>query len=227
MKKDLLSIKDLTQEDIFYIFELAEGLKAGVGVFERPLLAKSVGLIFQKPSNRTRLSFEVGIYQLGGNAIYMTGDDIKLGIRESIKDVAQVQSRYLNGIITRTFAHKDAVTLAKFSDIPVINGLSDLYHPCQALGDIFTLREKFGKLANLTLAYVGDGNNVLNSLMQAAALVGVNIKFAAPPGYEPNKEIVEEAKEMAAKNKSDVLYFKDPEEAVKGADIVYTDVWAS
>jgi len=227
MKKDLLTVRDLTQEDINYIFELAEGLKSGVGAFERPLSGKSVGLIFQKPSNRTRLSFEVGVFQLGGNAIYMTGDDIKLGVRESIKDVAKVQSRYLDGIIARTFLHKDAVTLAKSADIPVINGLSDLHHPCQALSDIFTLKEKFGKLTNLTLAYVGDGNNVLHSLMYAAALMGVNLKFSTPAGYEPKKDIFDDAKEIADKNKTDILYFKDPEDAVKSADAVYTDVWTS
>lgn len=227
MKKDLLSVNDLTREDVSYIFELAEGLKSGIGAFERPLSGKSVGLIFQKPSNRTRLSFEVGVFQLGGNAIYMTGDDIKLGVRESIKDVAKVQSKYLDGIVARTFLHKDAVTLAKSADIPVINGLSDLYHPCQALSDIFTLKEKFGKLANLTLAYVGDGNNVLHSLMSAAALTGVNIKFSTPLGYEPKKDIFEEAKEIADKNKTDIVYFRDPDDAVKGADAVYTDVWTS
>ncbi len=227
MKKDLLSPQDLTREDVSYIFELAEGLKAGIGAFERPIGGKSVGLIFQKPSNRTRLSFEVGIFQLGGNAVYMTGEDIKLGVRESIKDVAKVQSRYLDGIITRTFTHDDTLTLAKFAEVPVINGLSDLYHPCQALSDIFTMKEKLGKLTNMTLAYVGDGNNVLNSLMYAAALTGVNIKFSTPPGYEPKKDLVEDAKEAAGKNKSDVLYFKDPEDALKGADAVYTDVWAS
>jgi ornithine carbamoyltransferase len=227
MKKDLLSLKDLTQDEIFYIFEIAEGLKAGVGAFERPLNGKSVGLIFQKPSNRTRLSFEVGVFQLGGNAIYMMGDDIKLGVRESIKDVAKVQSRYLDGIITRTFTHKDAVTLAKFADVPVINGLSDLDHPCQALSDIFTLKEKFGKLTNLTLAYIGDGNNVLNSLMHGAALTGVNLKFSTPAGYEPKKEIFDEAREIADKNKNDILYFKDPGDAVKNADAIYTDVWTS
>lgn len=227
MKKDLLTLKDLTQEDVSYIFELAEGLKSGVGAFERPLSGKSIGLIFQKPSNRTRLSFEVGVFQLGGNAIYMTGDDIKLGVRESIKDVAKVQSRYLDGIVARTFFHKDVVTLAKSADVPVINGLSDLHHPCQALSDIFTLKEKFGKLANLTLAYVGDGNNVLHSLMYAAALMGVNIKFSTPPGYEPKQDIFEDAKEVADKNKTDIAYFKEPEDAVKGADAVYTDVWTS
>jgi ornithine carbamoyltransferase len=227
MKKDLLSVKDLTQEDINYIFELAEGLKSGVGAFERPLSGKSIGLIFQKPSNRTRLSFEVGIFQLGGNAIYMSGDDIKLGVRESIKDVAKVQSRYLDGIITRTFLHKDVVAFAKSADISVINGLSDLHHPCQALSDIFTLKEKFGKLTNLNVAYVGDGNNVLHSLMYAAALTGVNLKFSTPTGYEPKKDIFEDAKEIADKNRTDLLYLRDPEDAVKGADAVYTDVWTS
>lgn len=227
MKKDLLSIKDLTQEDVDHIFELAQNLKAGVGDFERPLTGKSIGLIFQKPSSRTRVSFEVGIFQLGGNAIYLGSDDIKLGIRESIKDIARVQSRYLDGIVARTFSHKDVVSLAKYSTIPVINGLSDFVHPCQVLSDIFTLKEKLGKLTNITLAYVGDGNNVLHSLMYASALAGMNLKFSAPEGYEPKKEIFEEAKKIAEATKSSIAYYKEPEEAVKGADAVYTDVWAS
>jgi ornithine carbamoyltransferase len=227
MKKDLLSIKDLTQEDIEYIFELAQSLKDGVGSFEKPLVGKSIGLIFQKPSNRTRVSFEVGIYQLGGNAIYLGFDDVKLGVRESIKDIAGVQSRYLDGIIARTFSHKDVVSLAKYSTIPVINGLSDLLHPCQAMSDIFTLREKFGRLTNITLAYVGDGNNVLHSLMYATALVGMNLRFSTPGGYEPKQEIFEEAKKISEVAKSSIGYYKVPEEAVKGADAVYTDVWTS
>jgi len=227
MKKDLLSIKDLTQDDFNYIFELAEGLKAGVGGFEKPLSGKSIGLIFQKPSNRTRVSFEVGIFQLGGNAIYLGADDIKLGVRESIKDVAKVLSRYLDGIIARTFSHKDVVTLAKYADIPVINGLSDFYHPCQALSDIFTIKEKLGKLSNVTLAYVGDGNNVLHSLLYAAAIMGMDLKFSTPEGYEPKKDIVEEVKKIAETTKSSIAYYKTAEEAVKGADVVYTDVWTS
>jgi len=227
MKKDLLSIKDLTQDDFNYIFELAEGLKAGVGGFEKPLSGKSIGLIFQKPSNRTRVSFEVGIFQLGGNAIYLGADDIKLGVRESIKDVAKVLSRYLDGIIARTFLHKDVVTLAKYADIPVINGLSDFHHPCQALSDIFTIKEKLGKLSNVTLAYVGDGNNVLHSLLYAAAIMGMDLKFSTPEGYEPKKDIVEEVKKIAETTKSSIAYYKTAEEAVKGADVVYTDVWTS
>ena len=227
MKKDLLSIKDLTQEDINYMFELTEGFKAGVGVFERPLSSKSIGLIFQKPSNRTRVSLEVGIFQLGGNSVYLGFDDIQLGARESIKDIARVHSRYLDGIVARTFSHKDVVSLAKYSEIPVINGLSDLLHPCQALSDIFTLKEKFGKLSSITLAYVGDGNNVLHSLMYASAMVGMNLKFSTPVGYEPKKEILEEVKKMAEATKSHISYCKTPEEAVRNADAIYTDVWAS
>lgn len=227
MKKDLLSIKDLTQEDVEYIFELTQNLKAGVGGFEKPLIGESIGLIFQKPSNRTRVSFEVGIYQLGGNAIYLGADDIKLGTRESIKDIAKVHSRYLDGIVARTFLHKDIVSLARYSTIPVINGLSDLFHPCQALSDLFTLKEKLGKVANVTLAYVGDGNNVLHSLMYTAALVGMNLKFSTPEGYQPKKEILEEVQKMAETTKSSIAYCKAPDEAVKGADAVYTDVWAS
>ncbi len=227
MKKDLLSIKDLTGEDIEYIFELAEGFKSGVGDFEKPLSGKSIGLIFQKPSNRTRVSFEVGVFQLGGNSIYLGFDDIKLGARESIKDIARVHSRYLDGIVARTFLHKDAASLAKYAGIPVINGLSDLFHPCQALSDVFTLKEKFGKLTSVTLAYVGDGNNVLHSLMYASAMVGMNLKFSTPQGYEPKAEIVEDVKKIGEETKSHISYCKTPEDAVKGADAVYTDVWVS
>ncbi len=227
MKKDLLSIKDLTAEDIDYIFELAEGFKSGVGGFEKPLSGKSIGLIFQKPSNRTRVSFEVGIFQLGGNSIYLGIDDIKLGARESIKDMAKVQSRYLDGIIARTFSHKDIVSLAKHSSIPVINGLSELFHPCQALSDIFTLKEKFGRLTNITLAYVGDGNNVLHSLMYVSAMVGMDLRYSTPEGYEPKNEIVEEVKKIAEATKSHITYYKAPEEAVRNAEVIYTDVWAS
>lgn len=227
MKKDLLSIKDLTLEDVEYIFDLAQNLKAGIGAFEKPLTGKSIGLIFQKPSNRTRLSFEVGVYQLGGNAIYLGPDDIQLGTRESIKDIARVQSRYLDGIVARTFAHKDVQSLAKFSTVPVINGLSDLSHPCQALSDFFTIKEKMGKISNIAIAYVGDGNNVLNSLMFMAALAGADLKYSTPAGYEPQKEVVDEALEMAKATKASIAYYKAPDDAVKNADVVYTDVWVS
>lgn len=227
MKKDLLSVKDLTQEDVAYMFEMAQSFKAGVGGFEKPLAGKSVGLIFQKPSNRTRVSFEVGIYQLGGNAIYLGVDDIKLGTRESIKDIAKVQSRYLDGVVARTFSHKDVLSLAKYSTIPVINGLSDLLHPCQALSDFFTMKERLGKLTNVNVAYVGDGNNVLHSLIYMSAVVGANLKFSTPDSYQPNKEVMEEAHKMAESTKSFIKYYKEPSEAVANADIVYTDVWAS
>jgi len=227
MKKDFLTVKDLTLEDVEYIFELAHHLKAGIGGFEKPLSGKSVGLIFQKPSNRTRLSFEVGIHQLGGNAIYLGPDDIQLGARESIRDIARVQSRYIDGIVARTFSHKDLSSLAKYSTIPVINGLSDLLHPCQAMGDFFTLKERFGKLSSVDLAYVGDGNNVLHSLMYLAAISGADLKYSTPEGYQPKKEVAEEAQKIAEATKSTITYCKSPDEAVKNADAVYTDVWAS
>ncbi len=227
MKKDFLSIKDLTREDVEYIFELAHHLKAGIGSFEKPLTGKSVGLIFQKPSNRTRLSFEVGVYQLGGNAIYLGPDDIQLGARESIKDIARVQSRYLDGIVARTFSHKDLVSLAKYSTVPVINGLTDLFHPCQAMGDFFTLKERFDRMNSVTLAYVGDGNNVLNSLMYLAAIMGTNLKYSTPENYQPKGEVVEDAQKAAEETKSTIAYYKSPDDAVKNADAVYTDVWTS
>ncbi|MBL7071918.1 MAG: ornithine carbamoyltransferase [Candidatus Omnitrophica bacterium] len=227
MKKDFLSVKELTQGDAWYIFDMAQQLKGGVGSFEKPLSGKSIGLIFQKPSNRTRLSFEVGIHQLGGNAIYLGPDDIQLGSRESIKDIARVQSRYIDGIVARLFSHKDAISLAKHSSIPVINGLSDFMHPCQAMGDFFTLKERFDKLSSVTLAYVGDGNNVLHSLMYMAAIFGSNLRYSTPPGYEPVKEVVQDVQKMAEATKSSITYYKSPDEAVKGADVVYTDVWAS
>ena len=227
MKKDFLTIKDLSAEDIEYIFELAQHLKAGIGNFEKPLTGKSVGLIFQKPSNRTRLSFEVGVYQLGGNAIYLGPDDIQLGARESIKDIARVQSRYLDGIVARTFSHKDLTSLAKYSSVPVINGLSDLLHPCQAISDFFTMKERFGKLSGITIAYIGDGNNVLNSLMYLAAITGATLKYSTPAGYEPKKEVVEDTQKLSESTRPGIVYCKSPDEAVKSADAVYTDVWTS
>jgi len=227
MTKDLISLKHLTASEIEYIYEMAADFKAGVGDFEKPLDGMSIGLIFQKPSNRTRLSFEVGVYELGGHSVYLGPGDIQLGVRESIKDVALVHSRYLDGIIARTFSHDDIVALGDSATIPVINGLSDLLHPCQALSDIFTLREKTGKSAGLTLSYVGDGNNVFHSLMYACALCGVDLRFATPAGYGPNDQITDDARRMAGSSGSRIESFKSAEEAARGADAVYTDVWAS
>jgi ornithine carbamoyltransferase len=218
MKKDLLTINDLSSSEINDIFKLASELKRNRQGFGEPLKGKTLGLIFEKPSNRTRVSFEVGITELGGHAIYLGSYEIDLGKRESPKDVAKVLSRYLNGIIARTFSHKTVVELAKYSSIPVINGLTDYQHPCQALSDLFTIKEKKG-LSNITVAFIGDGNNVLNSLLCICHKMGLKINAACPKGYEPSKDILKEA--------SSAAIFNSPSDAVKGADVIYTDVWIS
>ncbi|MDO8524998.1 MAG: ornithine carbamoyltransferase [Candidatus Omnitrophota bacterium] len=227
MKEDLISIEYLETQSILEILDLTEKIKSDKGKYADALKGKSLGLIFQKPSNRTRVSFEIGMVQLGGNALYLGPDEIDMGGRESIKDVACVLSRYLDGIVARTFNHDDIKELALYADVPVINGLSDRGHPCQAIADIFTIKEKFGKFNGLTLSYVGDGNNVLNSLMCAAAKVGLDIKIATPKGYEPAKELVAAAKKFAGLSGSKIEILNDPKSAVKGADVIYTDVWVS
>lgn len=227
--KNLVSIDDLSREEVAQILETAEIIKLRHYSQEsQPILrGKVLGMIFQKPSLRTRVSFETGMMQLGGEAIYLGPDDIKLGQREAIKDIAQVLSRYVNGIMARTFSHNIILELAKYSTVPVINGLSDLLHPCQILGDLLTIREKKGRLSNLKLAYIGDGNNVAHSLMFGAVKVGMDIILATPNGYEPRSEIIEKTKEDAQKTGSKVEIIQDPVEAANGADIIYTDVWTS
>ena len=227
MKKDIISIEELETKSIIAMLDLAREIKADQARYGDALKGKSIGLIFQKPSNRTRVSFEIGMVQLGGNAIYLGPDEIAMGKRESVKDVAAVLSRYLDGIVARTYKHEDVCQLARYATVPVINGLSDRAHPCQGLSDIFTIKEKFGSFKNITLAYVGDGNNVLNSLMCAAAKVGLDIKIAAPKGYEPSKELLQTAESIAVKSGSAVELTNDPRIAVRGADIIYTDVWVS
>jgi ornithine carbamoyltransferase len=227
MKKDLISIKDLSRDEIDGLLELAQALKLDLSAYYEKLKGKSLGLIFQKPSNRTRVSFEVGMYQLGGYTVYLGPDDIKLGTREVTKDIAQTLSRYLDIIVARTFLHKDVIDLAENATIPVINGLSDLLHPCQALADIFTIKEKFNQLEGLNMAYIGDGNNVLHSLLYAASMMGVNIKIAVPKGYEPDNLILKEATKIANAKESRVELCHDKESAVSDADILYTDVWVS
>ncbi|MFA6141745.1 MAG: ornithine carbamoyltransferase [Candidatus Omnitrophota bacterium] len=227
MKKDLISIEELEAGSIFEIMDLAGEVKSNKAKYADSLKGKSIGLIFQKPSNRTRVSFEIGMVQLGGHAAYLGPNEIDMGKRESVKDVASVLSKYLDGMVARTFKHDDVRELAKYATVPVINGLSDRAHPCQALGDIFTIREKFGSFKNITLSYIGDGNNVLNSLMCAAAKVGLNMKIAAPKGYEVTKELVEIAKSFAKKSGSKLEFSNDPKWAADGADIIYTDVWVS
>lgn len=227
MKKDLLSIRDLSLEEINSIFKLSVLLKKNKNKFNKVLSGRTLVLIFQKPSNRTRVSFEVGMYQLGGNSLYLSPAEINIGVRESVRDVAKTISRYVDGIVLRTFEHKNCLEMATAATVPVINGLSDFSHPCQGLADIFTIKEKFKDLKNVTLAYVGDGNNVCNSLLFAAAKTGANITVASPQGYSPDAQVVKYAQEIAKDTGSKIKITEDPVSAVKGANVVYTDVWAS
>jgi len=227
MKKDLLSIMDLTTSEIDSIFKLSAELKKNKKRFNKFLSGKSLALIFQKPSNRTRVSFEVGMYQLGGNALYLSPNEINIGVRESIKDVAKTISRYVDGIVLRTFEHKNCLDMAASASVPIINGLSDFSHPCQALADLFTVQEKLKGLKKVLLAYVGDGNNVCNSLLFAAVKCGMSMNVATPKGYAPDEKVISQAKILAKETGSRINIFEDPFVCVKGAQVVYTDVWAS
>ena len=227
---DLLSIHELSVDDVEEILTLAADLKAKqkAGIPHKLLAGKTLGMIFEKSSTRTRVSFEVGMYQLGGQALFLSSRDLQLGRGEPIKDTARVLSRYLDGIMIRTYGHERIEELAHYADIPVINALSDLLHPCQALTDLLTIREYKGKnLAGLKMAYVGDGNNMTHSLMYAAAKVGMNFAAATPEGYEPNAEVVANAKADAAETGATVTITHNPMEAVADADIIVTDTWAS
>jgi ornithine carbamoyltransferase len=227
--KHLLSIYDLSLNEIEEIFSLSEKLKRQLkeGAQHHMLKGKTLGMIFAKSSTRTRVSFEVGMYQLGGHALFLNSNDIQLGRGETIYDTAQVLSRYLDGIMIRTFKQKDVEELAGFGNIPVINGLTDLMHPCQVLADLFTIYECKGTLEGLKLAYVGDGNNVANSLLHGCAKVGMDISVATPTGFECNNDFVEQSLESAKGSGSKVILTTDPEEAVKDADVIYTDTWVS
>jgi len=227
--KHLISIFDLKLEEIEKIFTLTEKLKRQLkeGAQHHTLKGKTLGMIFSKASTRTRVSFEVGMYQLGGNSLFLSSSEIQLGRGEPICDTARVLSRYIDGIMIRTYNHNDVKDLAKYGSIPVINGLTDLMHPCQALADLFTIYEVKGCLKGLKLAYVGDGNNVANSLLHGCAKVGMNIAVATPKGYECNEEIILEAKSDSKSSGSEIIITDDPVEAVNHADIVYTDTWVS
>ncbi|MDI6889934.1 MAG: ornithine carbamoyltransferase [Thermodesulfovibrionales bacterium] len=224
MKRDFLRLWDLSSEEIDLMLEKAAELKSGKDVNKCPLIGRSIGLLFEKASTRTRVSFEVGIYQMGAQVIYMNPREIQLGRGETIHDTARVLSRYLDAIIIRTFSHNTLVDFASSSSIPVINGLSDLHHPCQALADLMTIFEKKRRLKGIRLAYIGDGNNVANSLTEAASRMEINLKIACPEGYEPDPHIFEEARASA---KSEITIVRDPKEAADKADAVYTDVWVS
>ncbi|HHW30708.1 MAG TPA: ornithine carbamoyltransferase [Clostridiaceae bacterium] len=227
--KHLLSLNDLSLQEIEEIFRLSEKLKRQFkeGVQHHLLKGKTLGMIFTKSSTRTRVSFEVGMYQLGGYALFLSSNDIQLGRGETIYDTAQVLSRYLDGIMIRTYKQKDVEDLAEFGSIPVINGLTDLMHPCQVLADLFTVYEAKGTLKGLKMAYVGDGNNVANSLLHGCAKVGMDISVATPAGFECNDSIVQEALASAEVSGSRIVLTHHPEEAVKDADVVYTDTWVS
>jgi len=227
--KHLIDLNDVSPEEIESILTLAARLKKDLrqGIEHHLLKGKTLGMIFSKSSTRTRVSFEVGMYQLGGYPMFLSSSDIQLGRGETIYDTAHVLSRYINGIMIRTFKHSDVTDLAKYGTIPVINGLTDLMHPCQILADLFTVYEVKGKLKGLKLAYVGDGNNVANSLLHGCAKTGMDIYVATPAGYGCDGTIIEQAKQAAAKSGSKLVLTADPEEAVRNADVIYTDTWVS
>ncbi len=227
--RDFVSIADFTREELTQLLKVTERVKLGkfTGDKVRPLTDKSLGMIFMKPSTRTRLAFEVAIDELGGQGIFLSSRDLQLRRGETIEDTGAVLSRYLDAIMIRTFDHVDVVDLADAASIPVINGLTDLLHPTQALADLFTIYEKKDRLTNLKMAYVGDGNNMLHSLMYAAAKFGIDLTAGVPDEYRPDAKVLDKARDMAAKTKAQIRVTDDPQVAVTGADVVYTDVWAS
>lgn len=223
--RDCLTLAEFSPEDIRSILEEAAKLKAlrKARVPFQPLRGRTLAMVFQKPSNRTRVSFEVGMYQLGGHALYINPDEIQLGKRETPSDTGQVLARYIDAIMLRTFDHKELEELAEAADVPVINGLSDAHHPCQALADLLTIKEEFGTLEGIKIAYVGDGNNVAHSLAIACSLTGAKLTIAHPEGYAPEREVMELANSLGAAP----ALTRNPHEAVADAQVVYTDVWAS
>jgi ornithine carbamoyltransferase len=225
--RDLISIQDFQPDELACALDLAAAMKARPADFRGILAGKQIVLFFEKPSLRTRLTFEAGINSLGGASFFVDQTQTRLGARESLSDVAHNLERWIDGIVLRTFAHDTVTTMAQHASVPVINALSDLEHPCQAMADMLTLQQQFGDLRGLHLAYVGDGNNMAHSLMLAAASLGVTISIGTPRGYEPDAEITEAARDLAASSGASVHIVHDPIEAVAGADAVYTDVWAS
>lgn len=226
--KDLVSLKELSSADYDEVFHLAEEVKARPWMFSGALVGKTLAMIFEKPSTRTRVSFETAMTRLGGHAIYLSPKDTQLGRGETVADTARVLSRYVEAIMARVFRHEDVVVLAAEATVPVINGLSDFSHPCQGLADFFTLRERKGRLAGLRLAYIGDGNNnVCHSLLYGGATLGVSVTVGCPPGYDPNPQVLAWATEVGRSTGARFAVVRDPFEAADNADAVYTDVWAS
>jgi len=227
MLEDFLTIHDLSLYEFNQILDLTLKVKEQPQRYRNKLRNKILAMIFEKPSLRTRVTFEVGMFELGGEAIYLSPSDIQLGTRESLYDVGKNLERWVDGIMIRTFAHDNVVKLAQAARIPVINALSDLLHPCQALADFFTLREKRGDLRSLRLAYIGDGNNVCHSLLLASAKAGCEMMVATPPGFEPSQEILKQAEEGAQETEARFHLTNAPQQAAQDADVIYTDVWAS
>ena len=227
--KDLLDLHSLSPAEVAEILRMADELKKKqkAGTEHHLLKGKTLGMIFQKSSTRTRVSFEVGMWQLGGSALFLSANDLQMGRGEPIKDTARVLSRYIDGIMIRTYAQRDVEELAEWADIPVINGLTDLQHPCQVLADLFTVQEHLGNLKGLKLAFLGDGFNMANSLMEGGAKTGMHIAIATPQGYEPKPEIVARAQAEAQETGGSVILLNDPREAARDADVLVTDVWSS
>jgi ornithine carbamoyltransferase len=219
--RDFLAIPDFTTDELYALFDIADRMRGGA-YDKKPLKGKSLAMIFMKSSTRTRVSFEVGTYQLGGHALFLSPRDVQLGRGEPIADTARVLSRYVDGIMIRTFAHQDIEELAKYADVPVINGLTDLLHPCQVLADLLTARAELGKIDKIKVAWIGDGNNMANSWINAAYVLGFELTLACPEGYDPNPMILQRAQ-----SKAKVRVVRDPAEAADKADVINTDVWAS
>lgn len=227
MKRDFISLRDYSVKELKEILSLAEEVKKEPEKFSQILRGKNIALVFEKPSLRTYVSFWVGISQLGGNPFYLGPEQVKLGVREPLKDVARTLSRYVQAIVLRTYSHENILEMAKYAKVPVINGLSDLLHPCQAMADIFTLKEIKGKIEGIRLGFIGDGNNVLHSLLYGCSKLGINLFIATPKRYEPNRKILEEAKEFAKDSGAKIRLTNSPLEVVKESEFLYTDVWVS
>lgn len=226
--RDYITLADFSKEDIWYLLELARDLKKKqkAGIAHEILKGKTLAMIFQKASTRTRVSFETAMFHLGGLGMFLSTNELQMGRGEPIEDTARVLARYVDGILIRTYSHQEVLELAKHADVPVINGLTDDFHPTQALADLLTIWEHKGTIAGLKLAYIGDGNNVAHSLMLAGAIMGMEVTVACPEGYEPNPAVVEKAKTLAERPEQ-IKLLREPEEAVQGAQVLYTDVWAS
>lgn len=226
MKRDLLTVRDLSADEIVNLISKAAALKRELaeGTLRPSLTGKILGLLFVKPSTRTRVSFETAMLRLGGECIFMTGQDSQISRNEPLADTARVLSRYLNGLVVRTHAHSDVEELARYASIPIINGLTDLSHPCQVLADLLTIQEKFGNMDKVTVAWIGDGNNMAHSWINASARIGFTLYLACPPAYSPDRYILERAR---SERQGKIFLVENPRDAVASADVLYTDVWAS